>query len=80
MAPEQKPLFRTQSLFIDIAEGKAQDQHPYEPQNDFAIAVDNVLRPNVGQLYTPAFYEIQRLVHVFESLNPQLWFRRIAAK
>lgn len=78
LTPQQKPLLCTQPLSVDIADGEPENQRPYQTQDNFAVAVHNILSPNVGELYTPALDVVERYINIFKSLYPQLRFSGVA--
>lgn len=69
LAPQKKSLFGAQSLFVDVADGEAQNESPYQAEYDFAIAVYNVFGADIRQLDLPTFDEIESYVDILESLD-----------
>jgi len=55
LAPQQQPFLGAQALCIDITDRKSENQRPYQAQNDLAIAIDHILRPNIRQMYPSSF-------------------------
>jgi hypothetical protein len=80
LTPEQEALFSTQPLLVDIADGKPENQSPYQTQYDLAIAVNYVFSTNICHLYAAPLDEIQPFVDILESLDPQLRFGGISSK
>ena len=78
LTPQQESLSRTQPLVVDLADGETQDECPYQAEDDLAIAVDDVLGPNICELYLPPLDEVQRDIDILETLHPQLRPRRIS--
>ena len=80
LTPEEQSFFGAQPFFVDVADGEAQDQRPYQTEDDLAVAVDNVLRADVGQLYFASFDEVEGFVDVFEALDAEFGACGIAAQ
>jgi hypothetical protein len=71
LAPQQQALLCAEALLVDVVDCESQDQRPDQAEYDFAVPVNDVLGPNVGRLYAPPLYEIERFVDVFKPLDAQ---------
>jgi hypothetical protein len=80
LTPQQETLLRAQTLLVDVANREAQNEGPYQAEDDLAVAVDDVLGADVGHLDAAALDVVQRLVDILELLHPQLGARGIAAE
>jgi hypothetical protein len=80
LTPQQQTLLRTETLFVDVADGESQNEGPYQSQDDLAVAVDDVLGTSIGKLDPPTSDEVERLVDVLKLLHAQLGTGGIAAE
>ena len=80
LTPQQQALARTQALIVDVADGEAQDQGPDQAEDDLAIAVDDVLGADVGQLDLAALDEVEGDVDVLEALDAEFGAGGVAAE
>ena len=80
LAPQKQTFLRTEPLLVDIADREAQNQCPYQPENDLAIAVDHIFCAYVDHLYAPALDEVQTFVRIFEFLHPQFRLRCVSSE
>ncbi len=80
LAPQEKTFLGCHALLVDVVDGEAENQGPYQAQDDLAVAVDDVLSADVGHLDTAGFDKVEGGVCVFKALHAQLRFGGIAAE
>lgn len=80
LTPQQQTLLGTETLFVDVADGEAQNEGPYQTQDDLAVAVDDIFGTGIGKLDPPTPDEVERLVDVLKLLHAQLGSGGIAAE
>jgi hypothetical protein len=80
LTPQQETFLGTQTLFVNVADGEAQNQGPDQAEDDLAVAVDDIFGAGVCELNPPTPDEVEGLVDVFELLHAQLWSGGIPAE
>lgn len=78
MTPQKETFFGTQTLFVDITDGEAENECPDQAENDFPIAINNIFCADVCKLYSSAFYKVQSFVDILEFLDAELGTTSIA--
>ena len=81
LAPEQQRVLGALCLLViclldsDVLDLEAQNYRPDETEGEPRIAVDDVVRAHVLEMDALLAQELQRLVHVLETVNPHLALR-----
>jgi len=80
LAPQQQALLRSHALLVDVRDGEAENEGPDQPEDNLAVAIHDVFRPDVGHLDAPRLYEVEREIGVFEALDAEFGFGGVAAE
>src|ERR1051326_4906768 len=80
LTPEQQALLCAEPLLVDVTDGEAQNQSPYQTQYDLPVSIHHILCPNVCHLYPSCLDEIKRLVDIFKLLDTKLRSSRIPSQ
>lgn len=59
---------------------EAKDDGPDEPEDETMVAVDDVVRAHVLQMDSLLFEELQRLVHILQTVDTHSAFRGLWLK
>ena len=80
LAPQKQTFLGRHALLVDIVDGEAENQGPYEAQDNLAVPVDDVLGADVCHLDASGFDKVESEVRILKALHAQLWFGGIAAE
>lgn len=80
MTPEQQALASTHSGVVDVADGEAENEGPYEAEDDLAITVDDVFGSDVCHLDATTLDVVEGFVYIFKLLYSEFGFAGVPAE